>query len=422
MIIRTSPDNQIDKGDPGDDTQRRFRYQATYAALMSLSMLEDEPEVSCLFCEHWEDVLVKHTDGLFIGIQIKTRAMGKDPFKANDEEVINSLRRFIHLEKTFPDSFKRYVIATNCGFWRTKKNSSNISYLIEIAKIASCEEASSDKHLSQLLNKLVKLSSVDKLFIIQTLKKVDLEDAPGLDDIDSRLFRSLSDFPHVRHLTTQQVKEIANSLVDATSKSSALPRSSPREDYLAILDNPQQKRVSLTIQDKEITPESILDIIKNVHSSISNTQSSTLLRSYNQPSLSELPHGMRKMELKMIAGEISISNIDLAKNHKFSAEYLINQWLFKYGLRKADSQYQHLRSVVWTECQEAHDSVHAVSKPFGTDMLKELRLRLRKRYNQDRSGFFDCNYEHLCGVAGILTEECVVWWSPTFDITSEEIS
>ncbi|KGF73984.1 hypothetical protein DO97_00105 [Neosynechococcus sphagnicola sy1] len=89
--------------------------------------------------------------------------------------------------------------------------------------------------------------------------------------------------------------------------------------------------------------------------------------------------------------------------------------------KKADSQYQHLRNIIWTECQEAHDDVYTESMPFGSDMLKELRKRLRDRYNRDRQQFFECTYEHLCGIAGILTEECLVWWSPEFEILTEEM-
>lgn len=166
--------------------------------------------------------------------------------------------------------------------------------------------------------------------------------------------------------------------------------------------------------------EKILNIINSGYSFDTHEKFPALLKSYNQPSLSELVPGMRRMELKMIKGEISLSNINLAKNHKFSAEYLLNQWLFKYGSRKADSQYQHLRNIVWTECQESYDSSYIEAKTFGTDMLKELRKRLRDRYNQNRQVLFDCTYEHLCGVVGILTEECVVWWSVKFDIAEEE--
>lgn len=422
--MRTSksgtPENLLDSGDPGDDIQRRFRYQATYAALKSLAMLEEESEVAYIFCEHWEDVLVKRTDEQFIGIQIKTRATGLDPFKATDKEMIKSLKRFIQLEQKFSEDFDRYVIATNCGFWRGNKNSSNLAYLIEIAQTSSLEEALFNKYLSQLLRKLT-TTSEDRFLTIKTLQKVLLEDSPGLEDINSRLFRALACCPQVAHLTSQQVLKIAEALIDNTLKAAALSKSSPREEYLFLLKNPEKERTNLTIQGKKITIEQVLELVNLNVSIVSDSCSTVLLPTQDQPSLSELPKGMRKMELKMIAGDISVANINLAKSHKFSAEHLLNQWLFKHGIKRADSQYQHLRNIIWTECQEAYDEVYMECEPYGTYMLKELRRRLRDRYNQDRQHFFECSYEHLCGMAGILTEECLVWWSPEFEISAEEM-
>lgn len=414
-----TPENLLNPNDPGDETQRRFRYQATYTALQSLAMLDEESEVICVFCEHWEDILVKCSNGRFIGIQVKTRAIGKAPFKSNDKEILNSIKNFIQLEKTFAADFDRYVLATNCGFWQERKNSGNLAYLTEEVATKNEDVASSNKHLSSFLKKLIKVSQEEEALIINTLKKVFLESSPGLEDIESRLLQSLIRFPQVRDFSVQKAWKIADRLISLALKASALPQSSTREEYLSLLKDPVQEKISLTIQDKKITKEEILQII---NSEISDPKSLTLLTTYNQPSLSELIKGMRTMELKMIAGEISAANIELAKSHKSSAEYLLQQWLFKYGAKKADSQYQHLCNIIWTECREAYDDVYAETSSFGTEMLQELRKRLRDRYNQDRTLFLGCTYEHLYGIIGILTEECLVWWSLEFDIPMEEIS
>ncbi|KGF73985.1 hypothetical protein DO97_00110 [Neosynechococcus sphagnicola sy1] len=328
-----TPEHLLDRDDPGDDTQSRFRYQATYAALKSLAMLEEEPEVAYIFCEHWEDVLVKRTDGRFIGIQIKTRAVGKDSFKTNDEEIINSLNRFIQLERDFPEDFDRYVIAASCGFWRERKNSSNLPYLLEIVSESSLEETLSNSYLSQLLKKLTKISKGDNSLIVRTLGKVYLEeDAPGLKDVGSRLFRALACCPQVKNFSPQQVLKIEDALIGAMLKAAALPKSSPREEYLVLLKDSEHERTNLTIQGKKITIERILELVNLDGSAVLDSRSTVLLTTYDHPPLSKLPSGMRKMELKMIAGDLSVANIELAKSHKFSAEYLLNQWLFKHGI------------------------------------------------------------------------------------------
>jgi hypothetical protein len=68
-----APDTVPATGDPGDDTANRYRYQWTYAAIVCCMLLDDTLDVTEVFCEHHEDVLSKHTDGTFSGLQIKTR-------------------------------------------------------------------------------------------------------------------------------------------------------------------------------------------------------------------------------------------------------------------------------------------------------------------------------------------------------------
>jgi Cap4 dsDNA endonuclease len=420
MSNSRTPENFLDKDDPGDETLRRFRYQAAYSAIKSLAMLEANPEVAYIFCEHWEDVLVKRCDGKFIGIQIKTRATGKDAFKSGDEEMLKSLKRFIHLEENFPNDFERYVIAANCGFWQGKKNSSNLNHLLELAQSIALEEISSNPHLLFLVKKLT-ASSKEHNFIGQVLRKVSLENSPGLEDINARLARTLGHCPHVNHLTVPSITKLADRLTDTVLKASSIPRMSLREEYLVLLKDLEQEKVNLSIQDKKITRDDLTNLFNAFQLESSSSPHTALLKTCEHPSLSELSKGMRRMDLKMIAGEISVGSISLAKDHKHSAEYLLNQWLFKYGDRKANDQYQQVRNIVLTECQEAYDEVFEVDTPFGMKMLQMFRKQMRERHNQDRNLFFGCTYEHLCGVAGILTEECLVWWSPEFELPSGEI-
>jgi len=40
----STPANTLDTKDPDDDVQRRFRYQAAYAAIISLDLLDENSE------------------------------------------------------------------------------------------------------------------------------------------------------------------------------------------------------------------------------------------------------------------------------------------------------------------------------------------------------------------------------------------
>ncbi len=111
----------LSTSDAGDDVNRRFRYQAAYAAILALGMFIEETDFEELFCEHHEDILVKRKDGKFIAIQVKTRLETYTPFKAKDQTTLDVMVKFVKLDREFPDQFVSFVLATNLGFWGERK-------------------------------------------------------------------------------------------------------------------------------------------------------------------------------------------------------------------------------------------------------------------------------------------------------------
>lgn len=73
-----TPANTLDTKDPGDDVQRRFRYQAAYAAILSLALLDENSEFEEVFCEH----------------------------------LTHALKRFVEQTLEFPHHYSRFVLAT----------------------------------------------------------------------------------------------------------------------------------------------------------------------------------------------------------------------------------------------------------------------------------------------------------------------
>jgi hypothetical protein len=71
-----SPENTVASGDPGDETANRYRFQWTWAAVVCCMILDDTEDVEEVFCEHHEDVLLKHRDGSFTGQQGRCRTLG----------------------------------------------------------------------------------------------------------------------------------------------------------------------------------------------------------------------------------------------------------------------------------------------------------------------------------------------------------
>jgi len=398
--------------DPGDDTLRRFRYQFAYTAILALGLLENEAELSLLYCEHHDDVLLKLTDGKFRAVQIKTRDCGLEPFKAREEQILNSLKRFIGLETKYPDALDRFTIAANCGFWRERKDGHNLSYVLELA--VECLQSSAGqpaRPLAGMLNCLRDGNGSSDATILGVLGKTTLQDnLPHLDGVEDRLIRHLHEVEPLQGLPYSALAAIAQALVNIVFRAASHACDPLLRDYCAILNDPGTTEAQAVIQGKRIHAARLRQLFDE------QSTPAALLRARCPAALAQLPPGMGILERKMATGMIPVRSVELAKDHKYSTEYQLVKLLNKYGPKRAEEFYQHLRLMVKTECQEAYDTAERPDEPFGQQMLGDVRQRLRTRYQFERDTLLGCTYEHLQGVAGVLTEECEVWWSLPFDI------
>ncbi len=418
---KPSPENELDTADTGDDTQRRFRCQAAYAATLSLDLLNPTSEFEELFCEHHEDILVRKKDKSFIGIQVKTRESGRDLFKANDPEIINSLKRFVEQHIQYPNQYSRFVLATNYAFWNERKNSQNLKHLLQSIQIAS---GNNPPQLSPVISGYVKhlIGEIDEGLkpqattdtVLGVLSKTRLEDnLPKFDDIETALTNCVPDCYQHNGVGFDDLLRASKTLIAKMFEAASLAHTSPRSSYFSLLSNPAQATVDTVIEGKRITKEKIHSMLTELLSE------ETLLTTLTSVSISDLPRGMRTMELKMAKGKVSAENIHHSKDHKYSADILFNGWIYKYGVDRAIARYKQLSVIVANECQEAYDELRRKGEPFGQDMLIAVRARLRARYTNEQGSFFGCKYEHVLGVMGILTELCDVWWSEKFEIPEE---
>lgn len=414
-----TPDQVLSESDPGDDTQRRFRYQAAYAAMLSLLIESNESvqdkllcDVEELFCEHHDDILLKCQDQTYIAVQVKTRKAGLTPFKATDVQIQSAVNKFVKMEEQFPNSFTRFIIATNSGYWKGKKNESNLPYILELVKNEG--EARSDKSVQKFIRNIPKEYNIISDLVIRVLQKVELkDDLPSFDYIENILAVEIGNLPDMSGKRLNELKKAAKLLTNAMFRAASLNHESPLQNYFAFCKNPAKEKTDAIIESKRITREKIHVALEAA------VTDEALLRTWHHVPISELPKGLKKLELKMAAGGISKSNIDLAKDHKYSADHLLLEWFYKNRVM-ADQRYGHLRTIVRTECNEAHDLVERERGLYGQDMLSEIRKRLRSRCSEEKNSMFGCMYEHLLGIAGILTEECEIWWSEVFNIPNGE--
>ena len=394
--------------DVGADTQRRFRHQACYAAILSLGLLDNDGPLIELYCEHHDDIVLRLKSGRFRALQLKTKLIGGVPFKACDDEVISAMGRFVHLESTFQGQFEAYIFASNVGFWHEKKNSSNLPHVLDAIRGNPLNGAGA------LVQKIYRKTKIDIALICVTLQKVELQITPGLDDIEARLRDHLALIPELRDRRYDELKDVSDALRQRIFEAASLAGLSSLPEYLVLCTDSSRAVINKhIIATKRIQRDTVNEVLSQ-----SLTQRG-LLKTHGGISLTELPRGMRRMELKLAAGGLSVSEIDHLKDLKFSAESLLQGWIYKYGSQLAQEYYEHLRVLVRDECLRSQRESDVRGGSYGKRMLSELQENIASRLTGRFGVPLECSQEHLLGMAGILTEDCKVWWSPEFALPGD---
>ncbi len=414
MTQAGDPANTPGTGDPGDDTFRRYRYQATYAAILSLGILRDDPKIEEIFCEHHEDILAKMRDGTYHGIQVKTRAPGGGPWKTNDQDMSNSIARFVDLEGRFPGRFSRYTIATNHQFY-IKDNGQSIPYLAKCAREATGHEPGEmNSVLSTRMDAFATRTGASRETVLETLKKVHTDhNLPKLNGIQ----RELRDViwricPNLQEVTLSELQRVAERLSYLAYEASSLPDDSALTLYMGFEIDPESAAAANVISQKRITRTRIEAELEAIRAEPS-------LAAADPVPPEDIPADLSTMEKKLTAAGLSATTVASAHDWRASAEHQQRMWAAKYGDSKALDMYHHVGTVVQTECAMAHEQAKDETRGFGADMLGRLRALLGERRRDGDVDLYGSCDEHLLGHAMIRTEQCKVWWSLEFDLNGE---
>jgi hypothetical protein len=412
-----TPVSSLSATDHGDDMQLRVRYQATYGAWLALTLLIDQTAVQEVYCEQHEDVLLRKTTGKFQGCQVKTRLPKLGPFKTDDSQIKDSISRFIELEKAYRGHFERFIIATNVAFWQSTKNSKNLPHLIEIARSMNGSKPPISNEIRKLINEWCDKHSCDRSLVWKVLGRLELQsELPQFHDIESQLAFKIAEVLGETFRRVDEVSRAAKALVQMVSDASSRNHTNSLFGYFVFVTDPPSAEEAAIIAAKKICKDDVLRTIRRCF------DEAVLLTSGNHIPVSELPRGTGKLKKKLAAGGLSIGEIDLLKSFHYSADVLLQQWLYKYGPSKTSARYEHLRLIVTDDCYEAAASAGSPSGIYGAKMLARVRSNLKQSvgYQLNQLSEMGVTYNHLLGIAGILTEDCKVWWSDQFELEERE--
>lgn len=403
----STPADLLSNRDPGDDMQRRLRYQAACGALLCLECIDNE-NFSEVFCEHHEDFLVRKPSGLFIGIQVKTRAPHLGAFRANDAAVTTALARFVQLDKEFPGSFEGFVLEANCDFLDTGSQETNLPHVLR--ELQTKPTIAFKAEMVNVIDGIKASTGSSKKRIKEVLCKVRLEgNLPKFEDITMNVATKIATMESYESLPLERLINCAVSLIDHVQQSSSLTCNLPLRQHFVFSTSPAEEKTKSIIVNKRISRVIILKLLEAYRDQLIALHTSQPL------SAIDLPAGHHILEKKMAVGGISFPSIAVAKDHQSSVEYLLQRWVHILGPDIAKERFQHLDVLVRTRCAEAFDETSATGNPFGQAMLSSVREKLAD-LAQNKDVTYGLTYEHLLGFVSLATQECRQWWSDPFDL------
>lgn len=399
-----TPDITLGTDDPGDDIARRFRYQQTYAAIVCCMIMDNTYDISEVFCEHHEDVLLKHTDGTFTGLQVKTRQTNQPLWKTNDESVKYSCVRFAKLEADFPGHFRGFRFLTNHPLAATN-NGQDIAHVLMTIKTA-LGVANLTGAVLRFLNGIASEAGCTNQIAFVALSKTEANsDLPKLQDIEQRLVTTLcSLWNQANDCSYDSVVRAARALANECGRASSLAHEDDVPAYVSAVSSSDDLESAARIEGKRMTQTRVVRVL--------NYGLNETAPLNGNPATSARP-GTGALELlnkKLDAGGFSAVSRNSADDLRDKADYLGTVWMAKYGSTKGLQRYTHVRSLVLNDAAKSFEATKTDEKPFGPQMLAELNKRFLLR-RLDGSQLYDCSNEHLEGFAYSLSSECKVQWS-----------
>ncbi len=403
-----SPAEVRDEHDPGDETQRRFRYQHSYGVILLAGTAIGRLPYKSIWCEHHDDFLAQ-INGTFDSYQIKTRVPEYGPWELTTDGFIAAITKFTVLESRFPSKIARFKFVSNA-----RTSDSNAEAKVGRSPNRLLEAVSSValhtdlKHpFDGAFTGLATACQADPKCLFDVLKRVDLIVGPSLEDFEAAIsLQHIGGIESCAMLVAARINAIRDELIQKVHDASSNRVDDPSKHWCCVngvaLDDPriQAKRLSPAIVDEVIRQERPISFR---YSPIATITDNRLTQ-----------NNLTTFEKKFIRGGLH-QQLETMRRRTVSTE----QHLLELAASKPQdikAIRNQLESVVQGVCDDAYLQHSVAGQLSGPGLLSQVQQRLQTLAEDQPNLVCEQPYDCLVGMAGLLTEACSVWWSAKFDV------
>ena len=405
----TSPISQRNPNDPGDATQRNYQYQFAYGVVLLTAAVMEGNDYEAIWCEQEEDFLGKIKDSeKYDAIQIKTQQPEGGYWRTTSEDFVKSVTRFVELDKKYPNTIRQFQFVSNTEVLDSDAQTvakKSIGHLLRAVKQKFSADDLEGK-AKDAFEKLKEDSGAGTNALYSVLKRLQTVRGPSRDSFVAELAQNhLPQLEEFRNSTPAALKKATDALVDLVERASALSSQAPERHYVCLNGNgandPQLK-------DKRISVEQFALRCRDVAAPDFRYLSD----------LSSDPLQVDDQDLKIFRAKLDRGGLE---DH---AEILRRQTLSAQAalIERADRDDRgaevatQIENIVLAQCKEAELRSKVSDAPYGARMMIDVQDRLKTIATDEASRVHSQPYEVLLGMAGLLTQDCSVWWSEKFDV------
>lgn len=404
------PVKELDTSDRGDDVERRFRYQHGYGALLLIAATNGDLPFTGIWCEQRDDILAERQDGRFESYQVKTSTPQDGRITLKNEGFRNALHKWVELEQEFSDKIVQYHFVSNSPYEsRKSKLEASPVELIKAVKNAS-DVTELDKTYTSMLDTTASYVECDSVTLFSVLKKSELVQGPGLESFTSEISHDhLAKLPACSNLSAVDLDALRDELLQQVHSASSLDIRDSSRHWTSILEVGLNDPV---LQSKRIEVAD-LEMMVNQHKQVPlrfAPGSLTLRQAIKGEKIDAFTE-------KLLRGDLA-HYLENMKIRKLCAENYLLELSDKAPEDIEDIENQ-IACFVKGICDDAHLQASEHGEPFGKAMLRIVQSKVIDALQQRADHVHHLPFEVLVGVAGLLTEECEVWWSERFNLSGK---
>ncbi len=402
-------------GDPGDDTERNFRYQHQYGVVLLAAVRRGTLNYVALYCEHHEDFLAERPDELFDGYQIKTSRPENGAWTLTSAALTKSIGRFVDLTVAFPDQVGKFVFVSNSEVDSVTPASTDDKRRgrcpgLMLDQVRSCSDADAiQPPFRSAFDALAAELGAEKARLFEVLRRLEIVKGPSREEFDATLAQEhIGGLTECAHLAPGPLRDLCNDLVARFHRAASLYVVDPNRHLAGFSSG--------TTDDPVITAKRIVvaDVVL-----VPPPKASDTFRYQGSPTITlGQPRTKRVLEQKLARGGVE-TLIEYMKSREQAAEYYFLEEQAKDPVA-APRQLRQVEEAVHGECLESFMALQTPGSRFGQAMFNDLSTRLRTLETQRKNLLGGAPYELLMGTAALLTSACRVWWSERFQVDGGE--